>query len=530
MRAAAAFDLPAAPPDRTQRLRGVFREPGSLLRAENPAEVGAVLAAAERAARNGRWVVGGIAYQAGVGDPAQVAHRPTTAALFEVFDGPPEPWPDEAPALAQLDWGPCVEPSQQHVAITRIRELIADGECYQVNLTGLWRAARPVGLELFDYFQALAARQPAGYAVFSDAAGVLSVSPELFFHRDGARLVTEPMKGTAPVETDPSVLRGSAKNRAENLMIVDLLRNDLGRICRPGSVTVERLFELVRLPTVWQLTSTVSGVIEPTLGLADITAALFPCGSVTGAPKVAAMRIIADLEPLPRGWYCGAFGVIRPGGTATFAVPIRTVEATATLLETMRTQDGVVLRLDRHLTRVERSAAALGMPVDLTALRDTLNLACPATGAHRLRAEIDAEGVKVSLAPAPPIGEQVRLRLSPEPLDVTALRSVIRNKTSHRGHYQRLRDLAGDGVFDVICHDGEVLTECCLGNLAVRLDGVWYTPRDDSNLLAGVLRAELIDAGRLVERRLRVAALAEAEAVAFVNALRGWCPATVAGS
>lgn len=563
MRAAAAFDLPAEPPDRGERLRGVFREPGRVLRAAEPAAVASVLAAAERAARDGRWVVGGIAYQAGVGDPAQAAHRPATAALFEVFDGPPQPWPHPAPALPRLEWGPCTPAAQQSAAIQQIRRLIAAGECYQVNLTGPWRAARPVDLELFDYFRALAAKQPAGYAVFSAAAGVLSVSPELFFHRDGARLVTEPMKGTAPVETDPSDLLGSAKNRAENLMIVDLLRNDLGRICQPGSVTVERLFDLVRLPTVWQLTSTVSGMVEPSVGLADIVAALFPCGSVTGAPKIAAMRIIADLEPQPRGWYCGAFGVLRPGGAATFTVPIRTVEATPALLrcgigsgvvadsdpsdeldewqakarfldgaplrllETMRTEDGIVLRLDRHLARVSRSAAALGVPVDLNALREALIAACPTTGAHRLRAEIDADGTHLAHSPAPQIGEQVRLRLAPEPLDAAALGSVIRHKTTHRAHYQRLRDLAGNGVFDVICHDGDVLTECCLGNLAVRLDGVWYTPRDDGNLLPGVLRAELIETGRLIERRLPVSALTDADEVAFVNALRGWCPAVV---
>lgn len=566
MTAAAAFDLPASPPDRATRLRGVFREPGHVLRTDEPSEVATVVDAAEQAARDGRWVVGGIGYQAGVSDPAQTAHRPATAALFEVFDGPPQPWTPVAPDLAALDWGPCIDAAGQHAAIEQIQRLIAAGQCYQVNLTGPWRAARPVDLELFDYFQALAARQPAGYAIFSAAASVLSVSPELFFHRDGARLVTEPMKGTAAAEADPSTLVDSAKNQAENLMIVDLLRNDLGRICRPGSVTVERLFELVRLPTVWQLTSTITGTIEPSLGLSEIIAALFPCGSVTGAPKVAAMRIIADLEPQPRGWYCGAFGVIRPGGIATFAVPIRTVEATATLLrcgigsgvvadseprgeldewqakarflggaplrllETMRTQDGTVLRLERHLARVSRSAADLGIPVDLPAVRAQLVAACPRDGAHRLRAELDAAGAHLTVSPAPPLGRPVSLRLASEPLDIDALRSVIRNKTTHRAHYQRLRDLAADGVFDVICHDGEVLTECCLGNLAVCLDGVWYTPRDEGNLLPGVLRAELIQAGRLTERRLPLSVLGQAEQVAFVNALRGWCPAAVVGS
>jgi para-aminobenzoate synthetase/4-amino-4-deoxychorismate lyase len=261
-------------------------------------------------------------------------------------------------------------------------------------------------------------------------------------------------------------------------MIVDLLRNDLGRVCEPGTVTVERLFELHRLPTVWQLTSTVTGRPRPGVGLADAFAALFPCGSVTGAPKLAAMAVIAELEDGPRGWYCGAFGVIRPGGAATFNVPIRTVTvgerslacgigsgivadsdpvaevaewrakarflcaSPLRALETMLAVDGRVRRLEAHLSRLAGCCADLGLAVDLAEVAAALQAATPRSGRHRLRLVTGDGPSLVEIAPAPESGVPVRLQLAAEPLDVVSLAPVIRNKTTHRAHYQRLRDSA----------------------------------------------------------------------------------------
>lgn len=539
-----------------------------VLNATGPAEVPAVVAAAEQAAVAGNWVVGGLSYSAsGAWDGAQRALRDgAPAAHFEVYPAV-EPWPEERPPLPGLDWRP--EPATGHGrspgdAIAMVREHIAAGDCYQVNLTTRWRTVRPEGLSLFDYFAALAVAQPGGYAVFSALAGVASVSPELFFHRSGDRLVTQPMKGTASADSPPEELLNSAKDRAENLMIVDLLRNDLGRICEPGTVQVERLFELHRLPTVWQLTSTVTGSTRPGTGLAGVFAALFPCGSVTGAPKLAAMAVIADLEAGARGWYCGAFGVIRPGGEATFNVPIRTVVATAAglecgigsgivadsaaeteiaewrdkarflggvplrALETMLSVDGVIQRLAAHLARLAGSCAELGLALDLEEVTAALVAACPPSGRHRLRLLAGDDPPEVTVTVAPPEGAAVSLRLAGEPLDISGLGPVIRNKTTHRAHYQRLRDLAGSGVFDVICHAAGELTECCLGNLAVQLDGQWYTPPASAGLLPGTLRAELLASGRIRERRLAIGDLDRAEGLAFLNSVRGWCPATLA--
>jgi para-aminobenzoate synthetase/4-amino-4-deoxychorismate lyase len=539
-----------------------------VLSADDPAQVPAVVAAAEQAALAGHWVIGGLSYAAGgAWDPAQHVRTTTPAAHFEVYSGLEE-WPLESPALPALDWR--AEPHlaggvSPEAAIAEVKEHIAAGDCYQVNLTSHWRAVRPVALDPFTFFAALAAAQPGGYAVFSATAGVASVSPELFFHDEDGLLVTQPMKGTAGIETPPEDLLASAKDRAENLMIVDLLRNDLGRICEPGTVTVERLFELHRLPTVWQLTSTVTGRPRAGTGLGDVFAALFPCGSVTGAPKVAAMGVLADSEAGGRGWYCGALGVLRPGGTATFNVAIRTVELAARILacgigsgivadsdpatevaewraktrflggrplralETMLVVDGHILRLGAHLTRLAGACADLGLAVDPAEVARVLEEAAPAAGRHRLRLVAGDGPPQVEVAEAPPDGVPVVLQLAAEPLDVAGLAPVIRNKTTHRAHYDRLRDLAGPGVFDVICHTGTELTECCLGNLAVELDGQWFTPPATAGLLPGTLRAELLAGGLIRERTVLVADLDRATGIAFLNSVRGWCPATLAG-
>nr|WP_300150072.1 bifunctional anthranilate synthase component I family protein/class IV aminotransferase [Propionicimonas sp.] len=566
----AAFDIPADPPHRERRLRGRFlQRPAAVLQASAPAEVPTVVAAAEAAALAGNWVVGGLTYAAsGAWDAAQRALADDApAAHFEVYPDPPQPWPDRPSPVAALDWRPdplLAGGRSATAAIGRVLDHIGAGDCYQVNLTARWRTVVP-DVDLFDHFAALAATQPGGYAVFSASAGVASVSPELFFARHADALVTQPMKGTAAAGADPAVL-ASPKERAENLMIVDLLRNDLGRVCLTGTVSVDRLFELHRLPTVWQLTSTVSGRLPAGTPLADVFAALFPCASVTGAPKLAAMGVIAELEASPRRWYCGALGVIRPGGDATFNVPIRTVErqgdqlvcgigsgivadsdpaaevaewhAKAAFLggtplralETMLLADGGIVRRDAHLARLARTCAAHGLdlsPAEVGRLLDEVCAARP-SGRHRVRLVGGGGAPSVEVGAAPEPGTPLRLRLASEPLDADDLLGpVIRHKTTHRAHYDRLRT-AEPGVDDVLCHNsrGE-LTECTFGNIALLLDGEWFTPPEDAGLLPGTLRAELLARGRLRERRLTLADLARAEKLAFLNALRGWCPATL---
>src|SRR5262245_19559237 len=325
-------------------------EPVGVLEARRPGEVPGTIEAAEAAAARGLWVAGFVAYDAAPGlDPElSVRVRPPDdpfselpLAWFAMFERrgriarlePPRPDP---PATAESPWHHSVERATYDAAIDRIRELIAAGHTYQVNYT-LRLRARIAGDER-GFYRDLALAQRGGYAALLDLGRyrVLSASPELFFRIDADGITTRPMKGTAPRgrwlaedEELASRLAASEKERAENAMIVDLLRNDLGRVCRTGSVQVERMHETERFETVWQLTSTVAGDLRPEASLVDVFAALFPSGSVTGAPKIRTMRIIADLEDAARGVYCGAIGYLAPPGSgeprANFNVAIRTV-------------------------------------------------------------------------------------------------------------------------------------------------------------------------------------------------------------
>ena len=217
----------------------------------------------------------------------------------------------------------------------RVRKAIEAGEFYQINLTTRLNA-KSGHVDAWQLFQHLYLTQPAPQSVFlrGTAFNVISLSPELFFHWDGQSLTTAPMKGTRqPHAGSFDVLSDSEKDRAENVMIVDLLRNDMAKVCQPRSVQVRSLFDVMHLPTVDQMTSSIAGRTLPGTGLKDVFAALFPCGSVTGAPKSQAMLRIAQWEKSPRQFYCGALGVLSPGGVAHFNVPIRTVIEHKSMLE-----------------------------------------------------------------------------------------------------------------------------------------------------------------------------------------------------
>ena len=340
----------AHPHDRmAPRLRHAFAAPRQVLQADRLCDVRPVLDAVHAAAQQGRWCVGQVRYEAAAAfDAALQTHAADgPLAWFGVYDAP-LPWPEQAPANgAQVAWHSALERPEFDAAVARIQQAIAAGELYQVNytapLTGTLLQGSPAAL-----FAALQRAQPGGYAAHIDtgAEQLLSVSPELFFDWQetpgGGTILTRPMKGTAARGATPAqdaanlqALRASPKERAENVMIVDLLRNDLSRIAQPHSVRVPALFHTQALPSVWQMTSDVEARTRPGTTLAEVFAALFPCGSITGAPKVRAMQKICSLEPAPRGVYCGAIGVVRPAGragadglcpvAATFNVPIRTV-------------------------------------------------------------------------------------------------------------------------------------------------------------------------------------------------------------
>ena len=356
------LDGPRPDADTGRRGALVFSGPRRTLVARAPAEVGPVLDALDRALAGGEHVAGALAYEAGYALHPSVGAAPPAAgrggpdvplAWFGVY-GPPRaldagaldaalPAGGAAVRDAAFAWGAGAYAER----VAAVRAHIRAGDVYQVNLTAPFRFR--LDGDALALFAALRARQPVSYGAFvrfpGDAGGacVASVSPELFFRVDpprpgdggvggaGRTVTARPMKGTAPRGATPPADRALAralaadpKNRAENLMIVDLLRNDVARVSEPGSVRVPVMFEAERYATVTQMTSTVQATLRPGAALGDVVRALFPCGSVTGAPKIRAMQVIRDLEGGPRGVYCGAIGYAAPDGTAAFSVPIRT--------------------------------------------------------------------------------------------------------------------------------------------------------------------------------------------------------------
>lgn len=574
----ARIDFPQA---EGQRLTLAFDAPVATLAAPTLAEVPAVLDAAMAAAHAGRWVVGWVAYEAAPAFDAALRVRPAAGPLplaaFAVYAAPgmgdaPDP-ADDGPDFRCGRW--CATTSEAHdrAAIDALRRHIADGDFYQVNLTT--RLVADFSGSGTALFEALRATQPAGYCLhLRDAAWeILSVSPELFFDwRPDGTLTTRPMKGTAPRRADPAAdaaaaraLQSSEKERAENLMIVDLLRNDLARVAATGTVRVPRLFETDALPTAWQMSSTVQCATRPGTGLAEVFRALFPCGSVTGAPKVAAMAAIAALEETPRGAYCGAIGLIRPGGHATFNVGIRTVvldrpagraecgigsgivfdsvpadeyaewlvkrrfllraSAGFELLETLALADGRYVLPERHLDRLAASAEHFGFAHERARVADALAriAADHPAGNWRVRLFCDRQGRAraecFALEATPP---EVAVALAAAPVEGAP--EFLLHKTTERSAYRPFEPPAG--VFDTLLWNarGE-LTEFTRGNVVVEIDGVLVTPPVAAGLLPGVLRAELLARGEIAERTVRVDELPRATGLWFINSVRGRVPA-----
>jgi para-aminobenzoate synthetase / 4-amino-4-deoxychorismate lyase len=569
-------------------------EPHGVLEARTPAEVPGLIDAAEAAAARGLWVGGFVAYEAAAGlDPGLVVKTrepsdPFAAlplAWFALFERREEAArlepPEDGPADGASPWRPSIDRASYDDAVARIRELIAAGETYQVNHTFRLRAG--IAGDERGLYRDVALAQRGGFAAYVNLGRyrVLSASPELLFRVDGDRITTRPMKGTAPrgrwLAEDEEVaarLVASRKDRAENAMIVDLLRNDLGRIARPGSVEVSRMFEPERYETVWQLTSTISAVLEPATPLTAVFRALFPSGSVTGAPKVSTMRIVRELEDSPRGVYCGAVGYLAPPGSgepgANFNVAIRTValdtetgaaeygvgggitfdssaageyeEALAKarvlraarpafrLFETLRFERAEGFRhLGEHLERLGDSARYFGFRFDREAAAALLKdaVAEPVRDPIRVRLSLSRDGsmdADVSELPAAHDGP-VRVALDVEPVDPNDV--WLYHKTTRREPYDRRRRHRDDVDDVILVNDRGEVTESTVASLAVRIDGRWVTPPIDAGLLPGTYRAVLIQEGRLEERRVRVQDLLDAKEVALVSSVRGWRRAEV---
>ncbi len=326
----------------------VFEAPRAVLAAWTPREVATVLARAEAARAAGGWLAGYVAYEAGYALEPKLSRlmprrRPGPLVALGVYDGPGEAGAvldraaGEAAAARMTAPEPLIGRRAYGTAARRVFDYIAAGDCYQVNLT-FPMAARLVSgtpLGLYGAFRRTGAVGHGAYVDLGVGPVVVSRSPELFFRVAGGRIETRPMKGTRPrganAAEDAAIiaeLRGAEKDRAENLMIVDLLRNDISRLSKVGTVKVPALYAIESYATVHQMTSTVEGALEGPATLPGLMAALFPCGSVTGAPKIRAMEIIREVERHARGVYCGAVGWMAPDGGADFSVAIRTLSVT----------------------------------------------------------------------------------------------------------------------------------------------------------------------------------------------------------
>jgi para-aminobenzoate synthetase/4-amino-4-deoxychorismate lyase len=562
-------------------------DPAGVLEAMRPEDVVSTLAAAEGAAARGLWVAGFVAYEAAPGlDPSLVVRTRAPddpfarlpLAWFAMFQQRQEtvlPSPHDDSAPPSDAWVPSIDRDRYDGAIARIREHIAAGDTYQVNHT--LRLRSTVQGDERGLYRDLCYAQRGAHSAYLNAGRyrILSASPELFFRLNGEHLTTRPMKGTAPrgrwLAEDEAIreeLTASVKDRAENAMIVDLLRNDVGHIAEPGTVRSSNVFEPERFETVWQLTSTVTAKLEPGTGLPEVFRALFPSGSVTGAPKVRTMGIIADLEDAPRGVYCGAVGFLAPASagppSASFNVAIRTVvvdaetgtaeygvgggitwDSSATgeydetvakakiltarrppfeLLESMRRDPGELIhRLEFHIERLRSSAAYFGFAFDEGAVRSAMD----AAGADNDRP------VKIRLrltrAGAIDVSSAVLDRGAPEPLRL-ALDDVpvdphdvfLFHKTTVRRRYEDARARHPDADDTLLINGRGQITETSVANVAAKLDGHWWTPPLDAGLLAGTERAALLAEGALQERTIGVEEARTAEELAVFSSVRGW--------
>lgn len=555
-----------------------FSEAEEIISCQNHSEILPSLAHIEkRVEGEGLYAAGFLSYEAAKAFDKDLTVKPN--------DGFPLLWfglyrqPQFRKALSQssrtqeLSWRPSIGREEYDLAIHRIKSLIASGDTYQVNYTMRMLAKIAPDFDSWEYFLDLLQAQPAGYGAYIDIVDhtICSVSPELFFLRDDSKLLSRPMKGTvARACTTSSDSRAadwlwhSEKNRAENVMIVDMMRNDFGKIAESGSVNVPSLFAIERYPTVWQMTSDVTA--KTRASLTEILKAIFPAASITGAPKSRTMKIIADLETSPRKIYCGAIGYVAPGHKAQFSVAIRTVmidkkshtaeygvgggivwdsEASAeydeclakaqvlseqqsefSLLETMLwTPDQGYFLLEYHLRRLADSAYYFDFPLSDHEVRNALeNLAVRLQDRTRVRLLASRQGevrLESSTIAADAFNRVVRLRMATQAIDSS--NRYLYHKTTSRSIYDRSKEPRTDCDDVILWNVRNEVTETTIYNIVIlREDGIWVTPPIHSGLLAGTFRQYLLDIGKIKEDIILVTELRQARQIAVINSVRGW--------
>ena len=589
----------------------LYQEPIAHWAAFTAAEMDACFEAIQSALKAGQYVVCLVAYEYG-----QVIHRLPIHPASPAPASPAVPlmqaWAFHQPKLlakAEVDaWleiqlaqlkddahvsgvASCTESitqSQFEADVERIQEWIRCGDTYQINHT--YRINGEIYGDPLALYARLRVRQPGRFGAYIQEGDttILSQSPELFVERNGDCLRAMPMKGTASAQSEsPEQLAGDPKNRAENIMIVDLLRNDLSRVALPGSVTVPNLFHVARHGNVLQMTSTIEAIAKPDLSLRTLLDAVFPCGSVTGAPKKRSMEIIQKLESAPRGYYCGALGWLDPNGDFAFSVPIRTLTLEGNgsslqtkftlgigagitidsdpklewqecqiksafitemptelgLFETVRVEEKKPLRLAAHLERLQHSASALRIPFVAVRVIEAAEQAClaiPSSLPHRLRVDLLSDGsVRAVTHALEPIANEVTIfwasQVLPDPNQAIMQSSNL--LLAHKVNQRTLYDLAWKnavalGGFDaVFLNEAGFVTEGGRSSIFIQPKGSnqWLTPPLSAGVLPGVMRQSLLDDPQWNARQAMFTAadLADADRILVCNALRGAVPAVL---
>ncbi len=575
--------------NRAQHNRSLlFQNPIQWLEVRNLDQLPAAFARIHQALAEGRWVAGYLAYECGYHwEPTACPNYESTSntlplAAFGVYAEPTlctlsSPQPLNEAGLTDL--AVSLTPEQYTQQFDQAQQYIAAGDTYQLNLTAEVRA--PYTPDPADLFAHMMAAQPVdlGAMLHIGPRHILSASPELFFHQKGRQIVVRPMKGTSPRGSTPSEddriaasLAADEKNRAENVMIVDLLRNDLGRIAEFGSVHPDKLFTVERLPSLLQMTSEIHATLRPEITPYRLFAALFPSGSIIGAPKIHSMQLIRGLERRDRGVYTGAIGFWSPRGEALFSVAIRTAvldagqltmgvgsgvvadsiatseynecllkadflrDQTFGLIESMRWQQGRCDLLQLHLDRLQTSAKHFHFHFDRASIRHAIERQAAGLDTNtpcKLRLVLDHRGACTFNPPEPITDEDpeatLRIHLWPTPVDSTD--PLLHHKTTRRAFYdyayaEALRKGFADAIF--VNKHGHI-TEGAIHNIFVRHNDQWRTPATSAGLLSGIYRRHLLTTHpEIAEANLTFEDLRTADEIWLTNAVRGIRRATLA--
>ncbi|MCG8414974.1 MAG: chorismate-binding protein [Pseudomonadales bacterium] len=561
--------------DETQQCWMRYDDPGDLLCATHIDEVVPVLQQVEEATARGLTAIGYVAYEAATAfDASLKVHKSQQPlAQFAVFESgrPIEMDAEDEPLSLGLSLQ--INQSEYETQLGRIKQHLEAGDVYQVNFTHQLRTAlTPQSNDSLQIFQQLLKHQASTRSVFfrTETTSICSVSPELFFALDGQSIRMEPMKGTRPRGTTQiqdeglrQQLVNSEKERAENLMIVDMVRNDLGKIAVPGSVKVDQLFKLIPLPSLWQQVSQVSARTDASL--TQLFAALFPCASITGAPKAKSMELIHDLEGQPRGVYTGAIGYVKPGRDSRFSVAIRSLlisqadrsmsygvgsgvvwdsvpasewqetldkakvltRASPTDFELLETlayipNEGILLK-EFHLQRLQTSAEYFKFALDSAAIEKLLS-DYTAESRKRVRLLVDQFGnTRMEAFDLIDSSEAVTLKLAVNPIDSSS--EFLRHKTTRREVYDTAKAACEDCDDVILWNEKGELTETSIYNLYLQFGDRLLTPAAESGLLPGTYRRQMLESGEAEEAVLTVDDLQRADALLVSNSVRGLRPA-----